>query len=454
MFIQRGRKQGYPDHARSMVFNPTGLTALLWELPFWFGAAIWTLLPTTKTPWLTLGDIPVNSRVILVLLLAGGYSVFLLDVMFREKNLLLQRGFHKTEQSAWAYHLPMFTGIIFLYMSLSVTWSGMTERAAVAMLIALAGAGAAFILGYMMISKRSPEVIEGFLWRVTILLAGIGLLYSAESFFTLGLRTETFTGGEFGIARVKGPLFASSTGFFVLLPALGFGIQMTLRRRWGAVLIVFALILTILGSGSRAGVYLLGLYVLLLILSIRGKQRLVTGVVFLVLTATAGAFVFSNAQMERLLSTTSEGRSKTHEIAWQLIENRGVIENLFGPGYGAYWVWYLQEADYRDEIFRPWKNEFRGVSTPYGRMLYHPHSVFLALALELGAVGVLYYTSLWGVLLSLLRRSIRGVPFSAFSLAVVASGFGMFFDLFIFRDPPLNVFWWIYLFGALALSRG
>lgn len=455
MFIHIKHIEGYPDNFRTIVIDPVMFKSFLWELPFWCGVVIWTLLPVTLTPWFTLAGIPFDSKGLLVVIMAGFYSVLFLDGLFKEKKAFLQHNFRKIKHGAWAYRLPLFTAFIFMYLALSVTWSGMSKRDIFAMLMMLVESGSAFLLGFMMITKREQAIIEEFLWRLTIILAGIGLIYSTESFFSLGLRTETFISGEYDIQRVKGPLFGASTGFFILLPALGFGIQQVSNRNRKTLVVTiisFALILTILGTGSRAGVYLLGLYVLFVVLSVRGKQLLLASGVFIVVGILAAVFVFSNVKVDRLRSVKSEGRTSTHVIAWQIIKHRSVAESIFGSGYGSYWAWYLQEVDYKDVAFASWKYEFRGVHTEYGKMLYHPHSVFLVFAVELGAVGVLYFASLWWALVNLLLRNLCGAPFGIFSLSVIASGFGLFFDLFYFRDAPLNLFWWVYFFGALMLS--
>jgi hypothetical protein len=93
------------------------------------------------------------------------------------------------------------------------------------------------------------------------------------------------------------------------------------------------------------------------------------------------------------------------------------------------------------------------VDTPYGVLLYHPHSVLLLLVVELGAAGVAYAFALVAVLAKMLRRSRRDRVLPIFVCGVVASAASMLFDLFLFKNVILSVSWWVFLFGALRLRH-
>src|ERR1035438_10570138 len=106
--------------------------------------------------------------------------------------------------------------------------------------------------------STSVSQVREFLWRLAAALSAVSLLYTAQSLLGLGLRSAAaVTLNDFGMERVRGPLFESSTGYFLLIPALAFVLQETLARRirllYG-VASVFALSLAILGLGCPRAV--------------------------------------------------------------------------------------------------------------------------------------------------------------------------------------------------------
>jgi O-antigen ligase len=351
--------------------------------------------------------------------------------------------------------LPLISTLMFLYSGISVLWNGRGERDQTAMLFTLVGGFAAYFLSYILVKNKGKETLHRFLWWLTIGFAFVGLIYSAESFLSLGLRTASTFQSEFGIERVRGPLFGSSTGHFILIPALAFAIQEIFRSRKQFLFkvgIVFVLLLTLVSLGSRAALLIVGVFFMLLLLSIRGKQRIYILLGALVIAIPIMQFVFSQANTSRLESSDDGGRGTTYTIAGQIILNRPLTVNLFGSGYGSYWSWYLEEQDYVGDAYLLWKKHFRGVWTPYGRMLYHPHSSFVVQIVETGLPGILYCGFLLALLGRLIIQGIRGSPFSILAIGMGASGLCLFFDLFIFRAAALNALWWIYLSGAIALN--
>ena len=88
--------------------------------------------------------------------------------------------------------------------------------------------------------------------------------------------------------------------------------------------------MTAIGLGSRAGLLLHGLY-LLLLMFVKGKQK--GGVISLVIPAIllAAVLVFSAAETSRLEDFSEEGRAENHRTSWQIIINRSLV-TLFGFG--------------------------------------------------------------------------------------------------------------------------
>jgi O-antigen ligase len=425
-----------------------------WELPFWLGLFFWSLYPSLTTPWLEIGTIPISSKDLVTIGLATFYALCALaSAAHATRGGQLEPVVSGVPAQS---RLPILTVGIAAYAALSTMWSHMEARDSVAMLYTLLATVSAMALGYLMVANRPPETVHAFMWRLTLFLAVLGLLYSAESFFSLGLRSEMgneLDSGDFGIQRVRGPLFASSTGFFILLPAAAFAVQQLVRRQANRILstvVALALLTTVIALGSRAGLVLLGLFIVALAF-VRDTRR--SGGVLVVISTVllAIALVFSVADVSRLQDLHDEGRFETHRTSWQIIANRPLTTTLLGSGYGSYWPWYLPDVELgADELFE--LGLYTGlVSNPFGMLLYHSHSTLLLLVLEVGALGLIYFVALWLALVRLMRRSIAGGAAAIFGLGVTVSGLSMFFDLFLFRMPQMSTLWWIFFFGALTL---
>jgi O-antigen ligase len=409
----------------------------MWELPFWIALLCWSILPSNQTIWVEIESIPINTKDVVLLLITGFYLLPLL------KNRT-SKAFGKT----WHHYLPVTTTLLLVYAARSIGWSGMETRNIIAMLYTLILTFSAFLLGYNLIAKMSSEYVRPFLWRLTVYLAILGLLYSAESFFSLGLRSVAFNSGDFGIDRVRGPLFGSSTGHFILIPALAFAVQEMVQervRRFYKLAVVVALMITVLSLGSRGALLILCVFFVLVILFTKDrKQRLFLIGTITIIAAIATLLVFSRANTERLTSLEDKVRSDTYLTAFEIVKNRSEYLNIFGSGYGSYWSWYLPDVEDENAVFHL-------VETPYGDMLYHPHSTFLLLMVELGVPGLLYLSHIIGIFVRLLSQNLRGRPYPILNCGITASIFSIFFDFFIFKNSLINVIWWIFFIGALAL---
>lgn len=423
---------------------------MIWELPFWLSLLVNSLLPGTKTPWVEVASIPISSRHILIFVAASFYF------LSSNRNDPITNS-HKP----WHSHLPYLTAILLFYAAISMMWSEMENRDILAMSYTLAITFATCLQGYSMIAKRPAEFVRPLLWRVTIYLAVLGLLYSAESFFSLGLRSEiTKVLTDFGVQRVRGPLFSSATGHFILLPALAFTIQETIqdhRQRRFKLAVIFSLMFTMMGLGSRAGLVVLGIFFVFLFLFMgNGKQRFLSLALMMIVVAIAGALVFSQANTDRLTSIEDEARNETHLTSLEIIKNRSDIQNIFGSGYGSYWHWYIPSAEFESNLDPnpPLESDnplYNYVITPFGYLLPHSHSTFLLLVVELGMVGLLYLLIFFNILFQFLLGNFRDGSYPIFICGIAASSFSMFFDLFIFKSPEINILWWLFLWGASSL---
>lgn len=432
----------------SQNIDSNSFTGFLWELPLWLSLSYWSLLPDTANIKLEIFSLPINSKDLVLIAVAVFYSLLKAVVNPQIKH------------RPWNWHcqLPILTVVLLLYAVVSIEGSGLDSSNAMAMAYTLVLAASAFFLGFSLVAQRSAEAVHLFLWRLTIYLAALGLLYSAASFFTLGLgdiRANLNAGeSDFGILRVGGPLFVSSTGHFILVPALAFSIQEFIQshtQRFFKFSVIMALTLTIIGLGSRAALIVMGLFFLGLILFMKNKKQAIVAALIMIFVVSTATLIFSSkASTDRVKSFEDSARSDTYSTSFQIISHRSAELNITGSGYGSYWSWYLTDMD-ETQV-----NHFDKTPTiliyPLGYLLYHPHSTFLLCIVELGIPGLIYFATLWFILFMLLIRNFQSSKLMILKSGIFASSFSMFFDFFIFKGGATNLIWWVYLFGILALN--
>jgi O-antigen ligase len=290
---------------------------------------------------------------------------------------------------------------------------------------------------------------------MTIALTLICGIYAAESFYSLGLRTPSGNdSSEFGISRVNGPLFAASTGYWIVFPALSYAVQQWIlspTHRVYTLTSTVVLFVTLFALGSRGALVALLLFFILCLVVSKRWQRWRLGA-FLVSMASLGAVLtFTVADSRRLEDMTDLERGVNHQTCLKLVLNRNAGENIFGSGYASYWPWYLVEAESREAP----AGRLLGLSpTSYGYILFlHPHSVFLLLTVELGLIGFSYFLAFVWILVREFLHSIRQARLPIFACGIVSSCVALFVELVIFRNSRVSTLWWVYFFGWLALNR-
>jgi hypothetical protein len=407
------------------------------EWLFWLAFASWTVLPSTRTPIWTIGSIPVKSTDALLIPFC---------VLYLLPRLVAPCSKHRR---GWHMGMPLALLAITAFGALSTAWSGSSAREAEAMRYTMAMTASSGLLAYCVITSVSQ--VREFLWRLAAALSAVSLLYTAQSLLGLGLRSAAaVTLNDFGMERVRGPLFESSTGYFLLIPALAFVLQETLARRirllYG-VASVFALSLAILGLGSRAGYALFGLFAFSGVWMVKGRQKMFAIAIIAVVAGLGAALIFSKANADRLQMQSRDGRTLMHETVASILSARTIPELLSGSGLGSLWPWYLTEAEGGD-LYTTGRFIRR---TPHGILLYHPHSTVLLLGVELGLAGVLFLAVFGVTLVRALRRAFASGENVMFAWGLAVSFFSIEFDLFLVRRPTRDAVWWILLFGLLAL---
>ena len=414
------------------------------EIIFWFSLTFWSLFPESKTPWFEFASIPLDGKDVLLILFSL-YNLFLLALNSHPVN---------NRHQNWHFYLPIATLIMLLYATVSMVGIEIETIDAYAMIYTLVLVGASSFLGYTLIARMSPQTVRQFLWKLTIFIAAIGILYTVFTFFSIGIggvRSEANSvASEAGVGRVSGPLIASANGYFILLPALALAIQELMNSRKQLLLklvVIFSLLLTTIGTGSRGGILCTAIFLIFLIFSLKQKKQaaITAFLVILLITPAIGIYLSkANRVADRVQSLESSDRSAAYEISTQIVENRDIEINFLGSGYGSYWSWYLLSIERDSDLI--WTN--------FGDILYHPHSTFLILVVELGLFGLIYFVHIWIALASLLLSNFRAAKLPILNCGVTASAFGMFFDSFIFKGAIYNTVWWIFLFATLSINLG
>jgi hypothetical protein len=418
--------------------------ALLAAVPFILFVLVTSFLPDTYEPKPVIFDVPVRG--VDLLILCAALVSFLGWLCAGEVPAAGQR---------WHVNLPMWFLAILLYAAASILWAQMDLYNSRAMLYSLCFSAAAFVLPFSALASLTPSQVRSLTRMVALGLAFVSAVYCAVTFLGLSVRSDlghSYTYG-FGIERLKGPLFESSTGHMILLPAAAVLVQDWLDEVPGHgfanVAGLAALSLSIVGLGSRFAVIVTGVFILAIAATARGVRGFrIAAVTVLGVALTAGA-VFQYASTERLQSFEDTQRSATYTTSLNIVETREPVASLRGSGYGSVWPWYMLDWDWAERIARGRMM----VSTDYGATLFQPHSVFLLLVVELGAAGLLFFSKLWLVLGRLVWSAVSRQQNSLAALGVASAALGMFADTILFKNAKISAVWWFFLLAALAVCR-
>ncbi|MEM9162577.1 MAG: O-antigen ligase family protein [Cyanobacteria bacterium P01_F01_bin.4] len=433
--------------------QPTQKLAVIpWvEWPFWMAFGFWSLWPESKTPSFEFEGVPFSSRDGVLIAIALYYFGSALA-----KQVLTQQTVAYPQKAAvallkpWHFYLPLATAGLVLYASVSLTTSGLDDLNRLAMGYTLVLLGAACMLAYGLVAHLGGTALRSFLWRLTVAIAAVGLLYTAVTFFSVGIggiRSQANSiAGEVGVGRATGPLFGASTGYFILLPALAYAIQeLFLEKALFKAAVVFSLLLTLMSLGSRGSIICISIFFIFAFFSIKNKkQAAIAALLTLLLMVPAAGVVSSKAGRvtDRFQSFEASDRTESYTTSFAIVENRSAEMNLLGSGYGSIWAWYLPLHDRDSDLM--W--------TPFGYLLFQPHSTFLLLWVELGLIGGFYFLMLWAVLLLSMTENFKQALYPLFNCGMAASGFAMFFDTFLIMGAVLSTVWWIFLFGSLSIN--
>jgi hypothetical protein len=416
--------------------------APLAAVPFILFFVVTSFLPDTYEPKPVIFDIPVRAVDLLIvctaLLSFAGW---------------LCAGELPAAGSRWHMNLPMWFSFVLSYAAISTIWAQIDLYDTRGMFYNLCFSGAAFVLPFSVIASLTPGQVRALSRMVALGLAFVSAVYCAVTFLGLSGRSEvghSITSG-FGIERLKGPLFEASTGHMILLPAAAVLLQDWLDEAPGHgfanAMGLASLTISVIGLGSRFALIVTAVFILAIALTSKGARSFrITAAAVLGVGLSAG-IVFQYATTERLHSLDS-GRTATYATALNIVETREPWVSLRGSGYGSVWP-YMRDWELGDRVI----HGHEMVPTDYGIMLFQPHSVLLLLAIELGAVGFLFFAKLWMVLWRLVSQAVSRQENTLAAVGVASATLGIFADTILFKNAKLSAVWWFFLLAALAVRR-
>ncbi|WP_203568885.1 O-antigen ligase family protein [Aestuariimicrobium ganziense] len=236
----------------------------------------------------------------------------------------------------------------------------------------------------------------------------------------------------------------------MLVVAMSIALAGAIRRhhpRVSQLLVVVHMIMLLL-TGSRGSLVMIGVFVVLLWIKLRARH---TG--WSARLSTMSRWVFALGGVAVLAAAVSSpllGRLGVNPgdrlPTWQ-----GGIHALddhplrwaFGLGWGTIWPWFAYESGWQ---VVPWASRIVG---PWGPTLYHGHSLYLGVLVELGLVGVLLLSL---VLYPVVATWIGGgpTPMVVLTSGVVACLVGFAFDTYLFKNFPVAWVWWLLVFAVLS----
>lgn len=322
-------------------------------------------------------------------------------------------------------------------------------------LIPLLLMGTTVLLGYMfskIVSSRA--MIDRMEWdniitRFSFVLTFIVMVYAAESLFGLGLRSEAASAvnEELGLVRLKGPLGGSAIMPMVMIITIGVHLGNVINKRKPGIVYKAALLfmlVALLLTGSRSAVLAVGIFGLLILF----RMRSITRVFQLAVAAMLAVVVcLPFISFNRISNMEDQSRYQTFLTGMNVVAESPKIL-WFGRGSSTVWTWYFDERISAGA--RIWPH-----TSAYGYTLYHPHSTFLELLVELGIIPFAAFLILIAILIRRLYASDEPDSIRPYVIAGVVSSMGMFvFDLFLFKNFQLSMIWWAFAFTVLALKPG
>lgn len=316
--------------------------------------------------------------------------------------------------------------IVLTWAGVTLLWSAAPSRLLALMVLLLAGASVALpalaVVGVPE-SLTAPTLCAAAAAAV-LATAGNGLVYSIRL-------------GE----RLAAPLGPGSAVHLPLTLAmavlLGAALAGRGRARWVWIILAVVAAALTLRADSRAGTWALVLLAWLVVIRVIRSHRVALAASLTATVVTLGLLGYLRAQRPDVgLVDGSRWDNHVHGLrAWA----DGGWSLVAGRGSGSVWPWLSIELGQE----RPRPGTFLFPS-PWGDLLYHPHSTLLGVLVELGPLSLLLVLLTLGTVMLCAVRVLldpdpaRWVP----AAALLTTAPGLLFETYLFRGFLAALVWW------------
>jgi O-antigen ligase len=286
--------------------------------------------------------------------------------------------------------------------------------------------------------ERTGDRVEHFRFIVAVVTTMIALVYALATVVAprLGFRGGIEVG--FGEARLTGPIGNAAIIYVIILPTAAYWLSKARqgsKRAWlGVSINILGLILTF----SRAAVLSLALWLVWIVLLSQGLSLSSKAVVVLltILVVLALSLVWSSELASRL-TLTEDPRLDTSMAGLRAFSD----SPIWGHGYSHMWPWWQRNGELLAGLLAN-RREGLFAYTPYGWVLWNPHSLVALVGAETGILGAVLVLLLFGLPLIRARREHKRELFGALLVVIAVDSLlgGSFY-----ASPELASVWWIYV---------
>lgn len=343
-----------------------------------------------------------------------------------------------------------------LFQVISMSWNGQGKIEKAYSLIQSVMMCSAVLAVVFFISGRTFADRQRIIFRLTMILIFVILVYMGLSFLFPSLRPSSAymerTVYTLGFIRVFGPLAPSSTLSFALFPALSYSISMLFVPGKSKLFWITAILIAlvgIVGTGSRASILGLMMFVFVFVLVYKiGALKIV-----LPMAVLFGLVIAAVGIPERFRNFEDIARMETYKTALRAVSSSPQAF-IGGVGHGhLYSLLYdntLRSLHHKDRWYLAKKN------SSYGFTLRNSHSSFLQPLAENGVIGFCLFIIMPSLLLWRLfaRRysCIKDVKMQQARITLVGCMAGavlMPLDVYILSNTWLTFIWLAFAIAAI-----
>jgi O-antigen ligase len=287
--------------------------------------------------------------------------------------------------------------------------------------------------------ERTGDKAGHFRFIVAVVTTMIALVYALATVVAprLGFRGGIEVG--FGEARLTGPIGNAAIIYVIFLPTAAYWLSRVRhgsRRAWlGVSINILGLILTF----SRAAVLSLALWLVLVVLLSPGisLSRKAVVVSLTILFVFVLSLIWSSELVSRL-TLAEDPRLDTSIAGLRAFSD----SPIWGHGFSHVWPWWQRHGELGAGLLAN-RREGLFAYTPYGWVLWNPHSLVALVGAETGILGAILMLLLLGLPLIRARRS--GIDRELLAALVIVIAADSLLGGSFYAFPELASVWWIYV---------